>query len=90
MKRRQAYIHQNLLNAEFVAVEYRNAGDKNMHVFGVMKGVPASAGMLLLHICLPSIALFGLNEGRCTEIRQTFALSAKMKGKSMPLILSLK
>jgi hypothetical protein len=32
-------MHQNLLNAEFASGEYRNAGDKNMHVFGVMKAL---------------------------------------------------
>jgi hypothetical protein len=32
-------MHQNLLNAEFASEEYRNAGDKNMHVFGVMKAL---------------------------------------------------
>ena len=30
-------MQQNLLNAEFESEAYRNAGDKNMHVFGVMK-----------------------------------------------------
>jgi hypothetical protein len=37
MKGQQAHMHQNLLNAEFASGKYRNAGDKNMHVFGVMK-----------------------------------------------------
>jgi len=32
-------MQQNLLNAEFGAVEYPNAGDNNMHVFGVMKAL---------------------------------------------------
>jgi hypothetical protein len=32
-------MNQNLLNAEFVSVDYRNAGDKNMHVFGVVKAL---------------------------------------------------
>jgi len=32
-------MHQNLLNAEYVSGEYRNAGDKDMHVFGVMKAL---------------------------------------------------
>ena len=32
-------MHQNLLNAEFASGEYRNAGDKNMPVFGVMKAL---------------------------------------------------
>ena len=32
-------MHQNLLNAEFASGEYRNAGDKNMHVSGVMKAL---------------------------------------------------
>ena len=30
-------MHQNLLNAEFASVVYRKAGDKNLHVLGVMK-----------------------------------------------------
>ena len=30
-------MHQNLLNAEFGSVEYRNAGDENLHVLRVMK-----------------------------------------------------
>jgi hypothetical protein len=32
-------MHQNLLNAEFTRGEYQNAGDKNMHVFGVMNAL---------------------------------------------------
>jgi len=32
-------MQQNLLNAEFASGEYRNAGDKNMHVFGGMKAL---------------------------------------------------
>ena len=56
-------MHQNLLNAEFVSGVYRMPwrkyarypGHENAH-----KGVPAHAGKLLLHICLLSIALFGL------------------------------
>jgi hypothetical protein len=32
-------MQQNLLNAGFVSGEYRNAGDKNMHVSGVMKAL---------------------------------------------------
>jgi hypothetical protein len=32
-------MHQNLLNAEFASKEYLNAGDKNMHVFRVMKAL---------------------------------------------------
>jgi len=39
MKGQQAHMHQNLLQAEFASGEYRNAGDKNMHVFGVMKAL---------------------------------------------------
>ena len=30
-------MYQNLLNAEFGSVEYRNAGDENLHVLRVMK-----------------------------------------------------
>ena len=59
-------MQQNLLNAEFVSVSYLNAWNKNMHVIRVIKAptkesrqVPGSAGKLLLHICLLSIALFG-------------------------------
>jgi len=32
-------MHQNLLNAEFAYVEYRNAGDKNVQVIRVMKAL---------------------------------------------------
>ena len=32
-------MQQNLLNAEFASGEYRNAGDKYIHVFGVMKAL---------------------------------------------------
>ena len=32
-------MHQNLLNAEFGSGEYRNAGEKNMPVFRVMKAL---------------------------------------------------
>jgi hypothetical protein len=32
-------MHQNLLNAEFASVEHPNAGDKNLHVLGVMKAL---------------------------------------------------
>jgi len=32
-------MQQNLLNAGFASGEYRNAGDKNMHVFAVMKAL---------------------------------------------------
>ena len=32
-------MHQNLLNAEFGFVEYRNAGDENMHVLLVMEAL---------------------------------------------------
>ena len=39
MERQQAHMHQNLLNAEFASGECRNAGDKNMHVSGVMKAL---------------------------------------------------
>ena len=39
LKGRQAYMHQNLLNAEFASGEYRNAGDKNMYVIRVMKAL---------------------------------------------------
>jgi hypothetical protein len=46
MKRQQAHMHQNLLNAEFASGEYRNAGDKNMPVFGVMKALTK-----VLHKC---------------------------------------
>jgi hypothetical protein len=37
MKGRQAYIQQNLLNAEFVSVEYLNAGNKHIYVNRVIK-----------------------------------------------------
>ena len=56
-------MHQNLLNAEFGSVAYPKAGDKNMHVFGVMSALTTVSRYvlgLLLHICLPSIALSGL------------------------------
>jgi hypothetical protein len=39
MKGQQAHMHQNLLQAEFASGEYRNAGDKTMHVSGVMKAL---------------------------------------------------
>jgi len=39
MKGQQVYVHQNLLNAEFASGEYRNAGDKNIPVFGVMEAL---------------------------------------------------
>jgi hypothetical protein len=39
-------MHQNLLNAEFASVAYLKAGDKNMHVFGVMKALTK-----VLHKC---------------------------------------
>ena len=39
-------MQQNLLNAEFASGEYQNAGDKNMHVFGVMKALTK-----VLHKC---------------------------------------
>jgi hypothetical protein len=39
LKGRQAYMQQNLLNAEFVSVVYRKAGDKNIHVIRVMKAL---------------------------------------------------
>jgi hypothetical protein len=59
-------MHQNLLNAGFASVEYLNAENINLHVILVMqapnKGVPAHAGKLSLHICLPSIALYGLSK----------------------------
>jgi hypothetical protein len=32
-------MHQNLLNAEIASGAYRNARDKNMPVFGVMKAL---------------------------------------------------
>ena len=32
-------MHQNLLNAEFASVVYRNARNKNMHVIRVMKAL---------------------------------------------------
>ena len=32
-------MHQNLLNAEIASGAYRNARDKNMYVFGVMKAL---------------------------------------------------
>ena len=64
MKGQQAHMHQNLLSAECASGEYRNAGDKKYARFrgheSAHKGVPASAWKLLLHICLLSIALFGL------------------------------
>ena len=65
MKGQQAHMYQNLLNARRIWVwrvstrrglKYvRYPGHERAH-----KGVPAHAGKLLLHICLPSIALFGL------------------------------
>jgi hypothetical protein len=39
LKGRQAYMQQNLLNAEFVFVSYLNAWNKNMHVIHVMKAL---------------------------------------------------
>ena len=57
-------MHQNLLNAEFASGEYRKARDKNARFRGhesAHKGVPASAGKLLLHMCLQSIAFIKLN-----------------------------
>jgi hypothetical protein len=35
-KGRQADMHQTLLNAEFASVEYRNSGDKNVHIIRMM------------------------------------------------------
>jgi hypothetical protein len=39
IKRRQAHMHQNLLNAECAPVEYLKAKNKNMHVIRVMKAL---------------------------------------------------
>jgi hypothetical protein len=36
---RQAYMHQNLFNAEFAPVTYLMAGDKNLQVIRVMKAL---------------------------------------------------
>jgi hypothetical protein len=41
-------MHQNLLNSECASGLYRNAGDINMHVFGVMK---ALTKVLLKRFC---------------------------------------
>ena len=56
-------MRQNLLNAEFVSGEYPNAKIKTLCYPGhesAYKGVPAHAGKLLPHICLPSIVLIVL------------------------------
>jgi hypothetical protein len=37
MEGRQAYMQQNLLNAEFASVEYLNAENINLHIIQVMK-----------------------------------------------------
>jgi hypothetical protein len=37
-------MHQNLLNAEFASIEYLNARDKNMRVFGIMNALTRSRG----------------------------------------------
>jgi hypothetical protein len=39
IKGRQAYMQQNLLNAEFTFVEYLNAESANLHVIGVIKAL---------------------------------------------------
>jgi hypothetical protein len=39
MKRRQAHVHQNLLNAEFGSGEYRNAVDNTRNVIRGMKAL---------------------------------------------------
>jgi hypothetical protein len=61
-------MHQNLLNAECASEEYRNAGDKNMHVSGVMKAPTKESRRMpgsfcCTYACLSSgpIAFFGLN-----------------------------
>ena len=63
-------MHQNLLNAEFASIWYLNAKNENVHVIRVIKALtkvlsasadsPRRTQVLLLHICLPSIAFFGL------------------------------
>jgi len=65
-------MHQTLLNAEFASVKYLNAKNENLHIIQVIKALtkvlsasadsPRRTQVLLLHICLPSIAFFGLRE----------------------------
>jgi hypothetical protein len=43
-------MHQNLLNAEFASVEHPNAGDKNLHVLGVMKALTKVLHKSLAHM----------------------------------------
>jgi len=44
-------MHQNFLNAGFASVVYRNAGDKNMHVFRVMKALTKVSRQMLGSFC---------------------------------------
>jgi hypothetical protein len=58
-------MHQNLLNAECASEAYRKVGDKNMHVFRVMKAPTKELhkSFCCTYACLSSdpIAFFGLN-----------------------------
>ena len=44
-------MQQNLFNAEFASGAYRNAGDKNLHVFGVMKALTKELHKRFCCIC---------------------------------------
>jgi hypothetical protein len=59
-------MHQNLLNAEFAYVWNLNAKNENVHVIRIIEALtkvlsasadsPRRTQVLLLHMCLPSIA----------------------------------